>query len=721
MRRERKHPGSGSPETGSPDSELRRERSLIADLDGVIWEADAQTMTFTFVSEGATRILGYTPQEWLADPSFWADHLHPDDREEAISGFARTATSRERFDAEYRFLAKSGTVVRLRDVGHVLLDVENGTSVIRGLMTEITKRRELEAGRTDDARRFRRVVEQLPAIVYLESVETDPMTLGRLLYVSPQVEQILGFSPKEWEEDPAAWARQFHPDDKERIDAAYRQAEQTGEPLVAEYRMYSRDARVVWFRDEAVLVSDEEGKPAYWQGILYDITAQRAGEERVRETEMRYQALVEQLPTITYLDALEGPVNTLYISPQTTDVLGYTPQDWYDDPDLWSKIVHPDDRERNTVVSTEFPVDTVYRMIAKNGREVWVHDQARPITDEKGTPMFWQGVLVDITEQKRAGQLERDLEHERQIAERLRAADEMKNTFLQAVSHDLRTPLAAILGLAITLAREDLDVPAEESRDMARRIAQNARKLDRIVTDLLDLERLTRGIVSPDFQPIDVGELIREFIAGSPLVIERRLQLDTAPVVIPIDAAMVERILENLLGNAVKHTPGDARIWVRVEDSPEGALIAVEDNGPGVSPAEREMIFEAFRQGSSPGAAGGAGVGLALVTRFAELHSGRAWVEDRRGGGASFRVLLSAEPAGWEPRSGPADTTGPGSGGTPAAKKPKRTTKPRAKAEPDAKPEPKVKTTRKRKVAPEENGDGPAQRTRTGSSEASQA
>jgi PAS domain S-box-containing protein len=715
MTRDAKHPP-----TEPPDSELRRVRSLIDDLDGIIWEADAQTTAFTYVSEGATRILGYTPQEWLSEPSFWADHLHPDDRDEAVSRLSGSAISGERFDVEHRSFAKDGRVVWLRNLGHILRDIEDRPSVIRGLMTEITDRKALDDERTVDARRFRRVVEQLPAIVYLESVETDPMTPGRLLYVSPQVEQILGFSPKEWEEDPAAWSRQFHPDDRDLIDEAYRRAEQTGEPLVAEYRMFSRDGRVVWFRDEAVLVSDDEGKPAYWQGILYDVTAQRAGEERVRETEMRYQALVEQLPTITYLDALEGPVNTLYISPQTTDVLGYTPQDWYDDPDLWSKIVHPDDRERNTVASTEFPVDMVYRMIAKGGREVWVHDQARPITDDKGTPMFWQGVLVDITEQKRAGQLERDLEHEREIAERLRAADEMKNTFLQAVSHDLRTPLAAILGLAITLAREDLDVPADETRDMARRIAQNARKLDRIVNDLLDLERLTRGIVSPDFQPIDVGELIREFIAGSPLVIERRLQLDTTPLVIPIDAAMVERILENLLGNAVKHTPEDSRIWVRVEAAPEGALIVVEDNGPGVSPAERETIFEAFRQGSSPSAAGGAGVGLALVTRFAELHSGRAWVEDRRGGGASFRVLLSAEPAGWQQRTSPADTSDPGTDSTPGAK-PKPTAKPRAKPRPKVKPEPKVKAARKPTVVPEENGNRPDQRTGTGSSDASQA
>jgi NtrC-family two-component system sensor histidine kinase KinB len=106
---------------------------------------------------------------------------------------------------------------------------------------------------------------------------------------------------------------------------------------------------------------------------------------------------------------------------------------------------------------------------------------------------------------------------------------------------------------------------------------------------------------------------------------------------------MIERIVENLLANAVKHTPGDARIWIRVERTDEGALIAVEDDGPGISPKERERIFQPFVQGANL-RPGGAGVGLALVAKFAELHDGRAWVQERAGGGASFRVLLAFEP-----------------------------------------------------------------------------
>ena len=137
------------------------------------------------------------------------------------------------------------------------------------------------------------------------------------------------------------------------------------------------------------------------------------------------------------------------------------------------------------------------------------------------------------------------------------------------------------------MERDDLDLPAEQARDLAGRIAANARRLDRIVADLLDLERLAAGVIEPIFAPVDVGALVRELAANADVMAGRRLQLDTAPLVIPADAMMIERIVENLLGNAAKHTPGDSRIWVRVERTDDGALIAVEDDGPGVPRATR--------------------------------------------------------------------------------------------------------------------------------------
>ena len=381
-----------------------------------------------------------------------------------------------------------------------------------------------------------------------------------------------------------------------------------------------------------------------------DENARAAIEERLRQTEERYRALIEQTPVVTYLDAL-GPENvTTYISPQVQNLLDYTPEELTGSRPLWPQLLHPDDRERVLAASDEaerseklFNIE--YRMIAKDGRTVWVHDQSVLIRDEQGTPLYWQGVWVDITERKRAAQLEHALEVEREHAARLREVDELKDTFLQAVSHDLRTPLAAILGLAVTLEREDIDISSTEARELAGRIATNARKLDRMVNDLLDIDRLRRGIVEPALEEVDLGELVANLVRSSEVTHAREVTVEVEAVLVAADAAKVERIVENLLANAVRHTPSGTPVWVRVCPHEDGALIVVEDAGPGVADDLREPIFEPFRQGADPPPhSPGVGVGLALVARFAELHGGRAWVEDRPGGGASFRVWLPARP-----------------------------------------------------------------------------
>lgn len=164
--------------------------------------------------------------------------------------------------------------------------------------------------------------------------------------------------------------------------------------------------------------------------------------------------------------------------------------------------------------------------------------------------------------------------------------------------------------------------------------------MDRLLTDLLDLERVGRGIVEPTKFPVDLGELVTDLVRSTEALDRRAVQIEAASVVVPLDAPKVERLVENLLANAVRHTPPACSIWVRVEPVDGGAELAVEDDGPGVPDGLKTAIFEAFRKGIGGEDTPGSGIGLSLVARFAELHGGRAWVEDRPGGGASFRVFL---------------------------------------------------------------------------------
>jgi PAS domain S-box-containing protein len=489
---------------------------------------------------------------------------------------------------------------------------------------------------------------------------TEP---GHFTSVSNAVEDLLGDTPREWIEDPGSWLERVHPDDRDRVVEAWTSAAE-GERLDVEYRFATKDGREARLWHVGQLAPATVRPKTKLRGLIVDVTERRrieleqveavrdASEGRTRqaasrwvEAEERFRALEEQVPAITYLDAIDGPQKTLAISEQTSTILGYEPDDWYADPKLWNKIVHPDDKDRLEAAerSGGLAGGIEYRVITRDGRTVWLHDRSRLITDGEGVPRYWLGVLVDVTDRRRVHELRHELATERAQNLRLSATDEAKSIAIQAVSHDIRTPLAAILGLAATLEHRAEEMSPDDVRDLSSRIVQNSRRLDRIVTDLLDLDRLQRKGFAARLRAVDLGTLIRQLVTRTDAVTERRLQLDTGPVHVEADPTMVERIVENLLANAVKHTPGDSRIWVRVERTDDGALIAVEDDGPGIPPEDRERIFEPFVQGSSAGP-GGAGVGLALVVKFAELHDGRAWVQERTGGGSSFRVLLAFEP-----------------------------------------------------------------------------
>jgi signal transduction histidine kinase len=224
------------------------------------------------------------------------------------------------------------------------------------------------------------------------------------------------------------------------------------------------------------------------------------------------------------------------------------------------------------------------------------------------------------------------------ITER-RQIDELRDSILSAVSHELRTPLTSILGFAITLREKGGLVAEETRREMIDHLARQAKKLDSLLSDLLDLDRLRHGFVRPSFRATDIGRLVTQVASGH-VSDTHEIDVRVVSAVAEVDAPKVERIVDNLLANAVSHTPPGTGVSVRVETGRDGVLIAVDDSGPGVAEEYREAIFEIFNRGEDHDGTPGTGIGLSLVAQFTALHGGRAWVEPSPAGGASFRVFL---------------------------------------------------------------------------------
>jgi signal transduction histidine kinase len=234
------------------------------------------------------------------------------------------------------------------------------------------------------------------------------------------------------------------------------------------------------------------------------------------------------------------------------------------------------------------------------------------------------------------------LESQEEVSDDLRAQNDMKNTLLHAVSHDLKGPLAGILGAMQTIRRADqLKLTSVELNDLYGVIEQAGRKASRLVDDLLDLDRLRRGQLQPEREPTDVGELADRLALELPSLSGHPIRIESEPMLVDVDRAKVERIVENLLNNAARHTPAGTAVQVLVTERDKGVVVVVEDEGPGVPDDVKDEIFEPFRQGAA--ARGGVGIGLSLVQRFAELHGGSARVEDRPGGGARFVVTLPGQ------------------------------------------------------------------------------
>ncbi len=233
------------------------------------------------------------------------------------------------------------------------------------------------------------------------------------------------------------------------------------------------------------------------------------------------------------------------------------------------------------------------------------------------------------------------LAHEAVEAEALRRSDTVKTAVLQAVSHDLRSPLTAIRVAAESLENPELNLDAADRAGLLETVRLEVERLERVVGNLLDLSRLQAGAADPHRELWAVDELLAQALDQLGAPSERvEVALPAEAPVVEVDAVQVERVLVNLLENALKFSPPGETVHVRVTTTRSEVLARIVDRGPGIPAGELERIFEPF--GRAPGGEerGGSGLGLAIARGFAEGNGGRVWAESREGQGASFVLAL---------------------------------------------------------------------------------
>jgi PAS domain S-box-containing protein len=350
-----------------------------------------------YISPQIETITGFTPAEWNMT-GFWFASVHPEDQKRFIEENERTNITGESFDMEYRIIRKDGRIIWVRDIAKLAHDSKGNPIYWHGTLIDITDQKNLQSAIHQSEDRFQKAFRASPiatSITTLDDGVFRDVNEAYLRLSGFQREQIIGHSATELHfldgETRTKWLKEF-------LDSGSSLHRQNFPFITAS----GQQLKTIAFYDGI----EVDGQKAILS-MFYDITNQSQAETALQQSETRYQALVEHIPAIVYIDDPEKEQITRYISPQVETITGFTPQEWISDPYLWMNRIHPEDRERVMKKDAETkknhePFKEEYRFITKGGRAIWVQEESSLIRDEAGNPLFWQGFLLDITSKKEA-------------------------------------------------------------------------------------------------------------------------------------------------------------------------------------------------------------------------------------------------------------------------------------------------------------------------------
>jgi len=570
---------------------------------------------FLYMSPSCKRVTGHDVAEFMADPGLLMRITHPDDRQRLVDHRPLECTSREPAEMEFRIVRPNGSI---RWIHHICQSAFNDAGIFlgtRGSNRDITERKETEAALYKSEERFRNLVETTSDFVW----EVDGQ--GVYTYVSPQVGHILGYTQGEMlGKTPFDF---MPPDEAVRVGGIFR-------GIVACQRPFSCLENTNMAKTGELVVLETSGSPFFasngslagYRGIDRDITGRKQADEALKTQFEEISTIFDSLNAVVFVSEMEND-SLLYLNRYGASLFS---GDWHGKG--CAEVLRPAQQTGRSFCDDE--------CLSPNGKPQslsvwefqnsvtgrWYQCNERAIRWPDGR-MVRLEIAVDISEQK---EMER-----------------MKDEMISAVSHEMRTPLTAMMGYSEFM----LETPVDEKqrKSYLTTIYKETARLNELIGNFLDLQQIKARLTTYRFRPVAVEPLLRDaadlFTADHD---RHRLSIDIPRGLPPIkgDEARLHQVLTNLISNAVKYSPPGSLVSLGARCDGENVTFWVRDEGQGVPLELQEKIFERFYRldNTDRRLVGGTGLGLALVKEIVTAHKGQVWVESAPGTGSTFFVSL---------------------------------------------------------------------------------
>jgi PAS domain S-box-containing protein len=608
----------------------QRYKTLVNSIDGIVWEFDLAAARFTFVSQHAEKMLGYPVEQWLADPQFWVNLIHPDDRARAIGQSYKSTQKPQDYESQYRVMAANGQTVWVHNTIAVVMD-QGQPVALRGLMTDITASKQAEEALRASEEQTRTILHTAMDGFWMVDMQ------GHILTVNEAYCQMSGYTAQE--------LVQMSVQDINVVESPEQivhhiQSMRTVGAERFEIRHRGKDGHIIDLEVSSRYLPQLDCLATF----MHDITERKRAEETLRENEARLRMLTNQVPAVLW--TVDRNLHFTYSSGSGLSALGLKPgqvvglslyEYFQTQDDAYLPIVCHQRALQGESASFELIwADRAFQM------------QVEPMRDADGNIVGVIGIATDVTEHQQAEAALREWDRLQMALEKEKQLNTIKTNVMRTISHEFRTPLAILATSASLLDRYFDRMTADQRRERLATISNQVQRLNQMIEDISSVvhEVFNKYVFQPGMFNLealcqsDIAELQSTIGAKHHIVYSGDDRLQS----VYLDERLVKRILINLLTNAIKYSPEGSTIRVNVCRAVDEVMIQVIDQGIGIAPDDQKRLFEPFFRAQNARTVSGSGLGLNIVQDCVTLHQGRITVESELNKGTTFTVRLPAEP-----------------------------------------------------------------------------